>query len=47
MPLYKLPPRKPAHEPDAVDALIFCTGAIVAVPVAAWILAAILSAALF
>ena len=45
MPLYKLPPRKPA--PDAVDALIFCIGAIVAVPVAAWILAAILNAALF
>lgn len=44
--LYKVTPKK-SHEPDAIDALIFCILAIVAVPAAAWMLAAILSAALF
>jgi hypothetical protein len=44
--LYKVTPKK-THEPDAIDALIFCIGAIVAVPAAAWMLAAIFNAAFF
>ena len=46
MPLYKVTPRKD-HRADEIDALIALILAIGAAPVAAWILAAILNAALF
>jgi len=45
MPLYKIPTKKPPR--DEIDTLIILILALVAVPPAAWILAAIFNAIIF
>jgi len=46
MPIYKIPTKKPARQ-DETDGLIILCLALVAVPPAAWILAAIFNALIF
>ena len=46
MPLYKIPTKKPARQ-DEAEGLIVLVLALVAVPPAAWMLAAIFNALIF
>jgi len=46
MPLYKIPTKKPARQ-DEAEGLIVLVLALVAVPPAAWMLAAIFNAIIF
>jgi hypothetical protein len=46
MPIYKIPTKKPARQ-DEIDGLIILCLALVAVPPAAWMLAAIFNALIF